>query len=68
MGNSAGKAEELKQGDAKRKVSTTYQLQRLLNVVIALRDAKMLNDEEKKILSKVYNDIKNREIGGELEL
>lgn len=51
-----------------KKVSVTYTLSRLKTNIVSLNDAKMINEEEKKILVEIYNKIKNREIGGDLEL
>lgn len=51
-----------------KKVSVTYTLQRLKTTIISLNEAKMIKEDEKVELTKIYNNIKNREIGADLEL
>lgn len=74
MGDTIKKAEDIKVNAPEvvetktKKVSVTYTLQRFRTTIETLAQGKMLTDEEKKEIVQLYNAVKNREIGKDLEL
>lgn len=53
---------------AERKISTNYTIQRFRGTIETLVKAKLVKQEEKEELVKIYNNLLKREIGEELKL
>lgn len=59
---------ETKKDLKKRKISTSYTLLRFKETVKVLNEAKLVTEEEKQTLVKIYNDLNTRWISEKLEL